>query len=294
MAETLVVACPSCGKKYRIKAETAGKTVKCAACQQPFVVEAPPPEAEPEPQEIYEPTPALAPPPGGYQPVQYSVGGFEKPRTSGVAIASLVCGCLFCVPLSALAALILGIIGLKQTKENRQGGRGMAIAGAVLGSVGMTLWLGYFALLISILLPSLNRAREVANRVKCASNMRQIGQGMLLYANDNKGQYPPDLATLMKAEQLDPNVFICPSSNDTPGKGPEDLSGNHLSYTYVGQGLTNMVPRDAVVMYEKITDHNNDGTNVLFGDGHVDFVGASNFDQVKARSQQVLQQTNGQ
>ena len=34
------------------------------------------------------------------------------------------------------------------------------------------------AVLISILLPSLNRARETANRIKCASNMRQIGQGV--------------------------------------------------------------------------------------------------------------------
>jgi len=34
------------------------------------------------------------------------------------------------------------------------------------------------------------RSRETANRVKCASNLRQIGQAMLLYANDNGGHYP--------------------------------------------------------------------------------------------------------
>ncbi len=33
-------------------------------------------------------------------------------------------------------------------------------------------------------------AREIANRVKCASNLRQIGQACLLYANENKGLYP--------------------------------------------------------------------------------------------------------
>src|SRR5258705_3628654 len=42
------------------------------------------------------------------------------------------------------------------------------------------------ALAVSILLPALNQAKERANRVKCASNMRQVGQGMLLYANDHK------------------------------------------------------------------------------------------------------------
>src|SRR5438093_4550952 len=33
------------------------------------------------------------------------------------------------------------------------------------------------------------RAQETANRVKCSSNLRQIGQAMLLYSNDNKGNY---------------------------------------------------------------------------------------------------------
>ena len=46
------------------------------------------------------------------------------------------------------------------------------------------------ALLISILLPSLSRARELAKRAVCASNQRGIGQGMHIYANDNKEWFP--------------------------------------------------------------------------------------------------------
>src|SRR5436305_10029542 len=50
--------------------------------------------------------------------------------------------------------------------------------------------IGIIAVLISVLLPALGKARESANRTKCLSNLRQIGMAMQMYANANKDQIP--------------------------------------------------------------------------------------------------------
>jgi prepilin-type N-terminal cleavage/methylation domain-containing protein/prepilin-type processing-associated H-X9-DG protein len=61
--------------------------------------------------------------------------------------------------------------------------------------VELLVVIGIIALLISILLPSLNKARETANRVKCAANLKQIGLAIQLYGNENKGAYPRTVYT---------------------------------------------------------------------------------------------------
>jgi prepilin-type N-terminal cleavage/methylation domain-containing protein/prepilin-type processing-associated H-X9-DG protein len=56
--------------------------------------------------------------------------------------------------------------------------------------VELLVVIGIIALLISILLPALNKARESANDVACKSNLRQTYLAYTFYANDNKGSIP--------------------------------------------------------------------------------------------------------
>ncbi len=90
----------------------------------------------------YPPPPAGGygyPPPPGYPPPQMA-------GTNGFAVASLLCS-LFgwvCMFIGAFLGIIFGFVALSQIKRTGQKGRGMAIAGIVVGAVvvvlGIALW----------------------------------------------------------------------------------------------------------------------------------------------------------
>ena len=54
--------------------------------------------------------------------------------------------------------------------------------------VELLVVIAIIALLIAILLPTLKKAKESANRVKCCSNIRQITLAMMMYSNDQKNK----------------------------------------------------------------------------------------------------------
>lgn len=56
--------------------------------------------------------------------------------------------------------------------------------------VELLVVIGIIAILVAILLPTLNRAKQQANTTKCLASLRQIGQAFHLYAHDNKDVWP--------------------------------------------------------------------------------------------------------
>jgi prepilin-type N-terminal cleavage/methylation domain-containing protein/prepilin-type processing-associated H-X9-DG protein len=90
------------------------------------------------------------------------------------------------------------------------------------GSAGFTLVellvvIGIIALLISILLPSLNRARKSAQNVQCMSNLRTLGQAYIMYADANRG------------------VTLATYSDNAPGHTANDGAWFTLINPYLGK-----------------------------------------------------------
>jgi type IV pilus assembly protein PilA len=92
------------------------------------------------------------------------------PKTSPLAIVAIVCACVPCV---SLLGLILGIVALTQigSRPKEKGGRGIALAAVVVGSI-MTVLIGPAGIMAAIAIPNFIRFQARAKQSECKSNLR--------------------------------------------------------------------------------------------------------------------------
>jgi uncharacterized protein DUF1559/uncharacterized protein DUF4190 len=191
---TIAFSC-ECGQPLHAKEEHAGRRTRCPKCGRDVFI--PSIESAPEPQ-----------PPLRLEAVterrrpdvshldEEDDGEERRPRrprqperTSTAAIISLVLGILSlpCVGLPGIPAIIAGIVALSAISRSRGrlGGQGFAVAGIILGAVGLVIILP-----IAGLVPAVQKVRESAARIQSSNNLKQMAIAMHNF-NDSTGQLPP-------------------------------------------------------------------------------------------------------
>ena len=109
------------------------------------------------------------------------------PPASGVSIASVVCGACFCLtPIPSLLAVILGFIGIRKTRDPSVGGKGLSIAGLVMGVIGLGIWLVFGAFLyivFQMISVELTEVRSVSHQF-----VQDLSEGKIDAAASHAGQ----------------------------------------------------------------------------------------------------------
>ncbi|HOC55731.1 MAG TPA: DUF4190 domain-containing protein [Verrucomicrobiota bacterium] len=212
-------------------------------------------------------------------------------QQNGLAITSLVLGLgsVICLgPLAGIPAIVCGHLarGRARRAPAQYGGAGFALAGLIMGYVSLLVTL---VILPAMLLPALARAKDRAQRIQCANNMKQIGLAIRVWAIENEDSFPFNLSTnrggtlelclpgsdgfdrntachyrVMSNELCTPKILVCPA--DTKKQAAFNFSSlqpGNVSYSLCSG--TNVSEVNPSVVLAICPIHN----NVLLCDGSV-------------------------
>ena len=148
---------------------------------------------------------------------------------------------------------------------NNRGRRLSILAAVVVGTV-----------LLALVLPVLKRARGGRGyfEAKCMNNLKIIGLGLQMYANDNENWLPPDLYTLIDTEYLanDTYCFQCRARKEEFPSRFTSRGDFVCDYWYRGSGRLHGEGGSADVIAMDFADSHSRGWGaVLFSDGHVEY-----------------------
>jgi prepilin-type N-terminal cleavage/methylation domain-containing protein/prepilin-type processing-associated H-X9-DG protein len=167
-------------------------------------------------------------------------------------------------------------------------------------------------ILAAMLLPALNQAREKARRANCLSNLKQLGLGIAMYADNYNGRIPYDgtvpplnvsaCFNLLSNSVSSSKIYVCPSDSSRKAVASYPLATGALpqfntSYAYCPYLIWQDQP-DSIIALDRRADlvanytkgakwlstpgvasavpapHKTEGGNVLYNDGHVGWANA--------------------
>jgi hypothetical protein len=119
-----------------------------------------------------------------------------QPKTSGLAITSLILGILslvlsfLCLSILAIPGVICGHLALSKIKQSggALSGHGLAVGGLVTGYIGIAVMIFIIPLMAAIAVPNFVKARNTSMQNACINNLRQIDMAKNQWALENHKQ----------------------------------------------------------------------------------------------------------